>query len=200
MNKMTNSKSARVSACLVMLVMLVSMTSDVQGQALSKPIKIDCVAFGTQTQMGKTFNVKIIINEFSEPSDRDILLEAFKKAGNQGVYNAVTKMQSKGRLSMPGTVGYDVNYVREITSASGRTIRMVTNRPISIGEVWSNSRSKGYDLSIIEINLSNDKDTKPKGTLLPAARLRIDKKTGEIELETYKFPWRLDNVVVWGEK
>ena len=46
--------------------------------------------------MGKTFNVKIIIQEFSEPGDREILLEAFKKAGNKGVFNAVEKDAFEG--------------------------------------------------------------------------------------------------------
>jgi hypothetical protein len=101
---------------------------------------------------------------------------------------------------LPGTVGYDIKYVREIPSASGRTIRTVTDRPIRIGEVWTSSRSMSYNLSILELSLPNDKDAKGKGTLLPAAELKINKKTGEIELETYKFPWRLENVIYWGEK
>ena len=198
MVRVTKSNLIRAGAMIIALAMLLGIRS--YGQVLSKAQTFDCTAFGTQTQMGKTFSVHIIIQEYSEPGDREILLEAFKKAGNQGVYNAVEKMHSKGRLSMPGTVGYDVNYAREIPSATGRTIRLVTNRPISIGEAWSNSRSKGYNLSILELNLPNDKDAKGKGTLLPAAQLRINKKTGEIELETYKFPWRLENVIVWGEK
>jgi len=198
MEKFGKSKSIKASVLVVVLAMLVSMRS--YGQALSKPISIDCVAFGTQTQMGKTFNVKILIQEFSEPGDREILLEAFKKAGNKGVFNAVDKMHSKGRISLPGTVGYDINYAREIPSATGRTIRLVTNRPIRMGEVWSSSRSMSYNLSILELILPKEKDAKGKGTLLPAAKLRIDKKTGEIELEAYKFPWRLDNVIEWGEK
>lgn len=198
MKNFSNSKIVNVSLSMVMLAMWVSMKS--YGQELSKPIKIDCTAFGTQTQMGKTFNVKILIEEFSEPGDREILLDSFKKAGSKGVFNAVSKMHSKGRISLPSTVGYDINYAREIPSASGRTIRLVTNRPISIGEVWTSSRSMNYNLSIIELNLPNDKDAKGKGTLLPGAELKINKKTGEIELETYKFPWRLENVTYWGER
>ena len=52
-----------------------------------------------------------------------------------------------------------------------------------------------YNLSILELNIPKEKDAKGKGTLLPAAELKINKKTGEIELETYKFPWRLENVI-----
>lgn len=198
MEKIMNSKITRRIAVIMVLSLLVGMKS--YGQALSKPEKIDCVAFGTQTQLGKTFNVKILIQEYSEPGDREILLDAFKKAGSKGLFNAVSKMHSKGRISLPSTVGYDINYAREIPSASGRTIRLVTNRPISIGEVWTSSRSMNYNLSIVEFNLPNEKDAKGKGSLLPAAELKINKKTGEIEIETYKFPWRLENVVTWDER
>ncbi len=149
---------------------------------------------------GEDFQCPDPYRGFSEPGDREILLEAFKAAGNKGVFNAVEKMHSKGRLSMPGTVGYDINYAREIPSASGQTIRLVTNRPIRIGEVWSSSRSMNYNLSILELNIPKEKDAKGKGTLLPAAELKINKKTGEIELETLRFPWRLENVNVWGER
>ena len=46
---------------IVVLALLLSMRSYGQEKSNMKPIKIDCVAFGTQTQMGKTFNVKIHI-------------------------------------------------------------------------------------------------------------------------------------------
>ena len=101
---------------------------------------------------GQTFSVNIIIQEYSEPSDKQILLDAFNKGGSQGLYNAVTKMQSKGHIAITGTVGYDINYIREFPSATSRKIRLVTNRPITFGEVWSDSRSMSYNLSILELN------------------------------------------------
>ena len=100
---------------------------------------------------GKTFSVTLIIQEYSEPSDKQILLDAFNKGGSQGLYNAVTKMHSKGHLAITGTVGYDINYIREFPSATSRKIRLVTNRPITFGEVWSDSRSMSYNLSLLEL-------------------------------------------------
>ncbi len=40
---------------------------------------IDATAFGTSTQLGRNFSVKIIIYEFSSPEDRDILVQAFRR-------------------------------------------------------------------------------------------------------------------------
>jgi hypothetical protein len=89
---------------------------------------IDATAFGTSTQLGRNFGIKIIIYEFSSPEDRDVLIQAFQKGQNDGLRNAFEKMTSVGRITIPGTVGYDLSYIREIITATGRTIRFVTNR------------------------------------------------------------------------
>jgi hypothetical protein len=203
MEKIKSLSFTKASVLFMLLVILVRMTSYSQSNGSSKPQKIDCMAYDPQTQMGQmgtVFKVKILIQEYSPPEDRETLLQAFNQAGNKGLYNAVTKMHSKGRISMAGTVGFDINYVTETASASGRTIRLVTNRPVSIGDLPSSSRAMSYDLCILELNIPNDKDAKGNGKLLPAAQLKLNKKTGEIELETYKFPWRLEGVIARGEK
>ena len=64
----------------------------------------------------------------------------------------LSKMKSKGRVRLSsGGVGYQINYIRSIQTANGRTIRLLTDRPIGIGESMCNSRSGDYDISIIEI-------------------------------------------------
>src|SRR6476646_8493842 len=194
---MEKVKKTRFSGTIVALVLLASIGSSVETLAKEKYETINCTAFGQGTQLGKTFSVNIIIQEYSEPSDKQILLDAFAKGGSQGLYNAVSKMQSKGHIAITGTVGYDINYLREFPSATGRKIRLVTNRPITIGEVWTNSRSMSYNLSILELDIPKETGAKGKGTLLPAAELKLNKKTNEIEIEAYKNPWRLASVIDW---
>lgn len=199
MEKVKRTSFRRASIVIVALVLLAGICSSAEAEK-HKYETINCTAFGQGTQLGKTFSVTIIIQEYSEPSDRQILLEAFTKGGSQGLYNAVTKMQSKGHLAITGTVGYDINYIREFPSATSRKIRLVTNRPITFGEVWSDSRSMSYNLSLLELNIPAGKGKKGTGTLLPAAELQLNKKTNEIEIEAYKNPWRLANIIDWGEK
>ncbi len=195
------SRITTISFIVVVLVLLAGIGSSVEAKTKPKYETISCTAFGEGTQLGQTFSVNLIIQEYSEPSDKQILLDAFNKGGSQGLYNAVTKMKSKGHLAITGTVGYDVNYIREFPSATNRKIRLVTNRPITFGEVWSDSRSMSYNLSLLELNIRPlQKDTKGTGTLLPAAELQLNKKTNEIEIEAYKNPWRLADVIDWGEK
>src|SRR5690349_24802759 len=71
---------------------------------------IDATTFGTSTKMGRNFGVKIIIYEFSGPEERDVLVEAFQKGQNDGLVNALEKMKSVGRITIPGTLGYDLSF------------------------------------------------------------------------------------------
>ena len=157
---------------------------------------IDATAFGTSTQMGRNFGVKIMIYEFSGPDDRDILVQAFQRGQHDGLYNALMKMKSVGRIQIPGTLGYDLSFIREILTPEGRTIRFVTNREILFGESYWNSQSKSFNLTAGEINL-NDKDKdKSAGVLFPAAQLIVNNE-GELQLDLRQNPWRLTNIIEW---
>ena len=157
---------------------------------------IDATAFGTSTQLGKNFGVKITIYEFSSPEDRDILVQAFQHGQNDGLVSALEKMESVGRISIPGTLGYDLSYIREILTPTGRTIRFVTNRKIAFGEAYWSTESKSFNLTAGEINVNDDDKSKSDGVLFPAAQLIINEK-GELQVELKQNPWRLTNIIEW---
>ena len=155
---------------------------------------IQAIAMGQSTQLGQRYNVTIIIYEFSTDDDQKALIEAFKAAGQPGLYNAVTKMKAHGHMAITGTLGYDINYIKEFKMPDGsRKIRLVTDRPLRFGEMWSDSRSSDYNLSAAEIVLSPEKD-KTSGVLMPALELKFDDKTNELKLETFQNPWKLINI------
>jgi len=178
---------------LVSLLMIASLPSF--GQRASTET-IDATAFGTSTQMGRNFGIKIIIYEFSTPEDRDILVQAFQKGQNDGLVNALEKMRSVGRIQIPGTVGYDLSFIREILTPTGKTIRFVTNRKIAFGESYWDTQTKSFNLTAGEINI-NDKDkSKSDGVLFPAAQLIVNKE-GELQWELNQNAWRLTNIIEW---
>ena len=163
-------------------------------QKLPKSITIQAQAMGTSTQLGRSYSVTAIINEYSPPEDQKILLAAFTEKGNEGLVNALSKMSSKGRLAITGTLGGDLAYIRKFPMPDGSVkIRMVTNRLLRFGEVWADSRSSDYELSGMEVILNKDK-SKNTGTLLPAAKLKVNKE-GQMEIELYQNPWKLVNVM-----
>lgn len=180
---------------LVFLALLVPTprTSAQDGVKLPKALYIQAQAMGEQQQLGRTFNVTVIIEEYSTADDQKALIEAFNEKGNEGLVNAVTKMKSKGRIAITGTLGYDLNYIRKFAQPDGSTkFRMVTDRPITFGEAWSMSRSMDYNLSAVEFIFPADKK-KNTGTLLPLCQLKLDKEK-HLEVEVYQNPWNLVEV------
>jgi hypothetical protein len=160
---------------------------------------IDATAFGTSTQLGRNFGVKLMIYEFSDPEDRDILVQAFQKGQNDGLVNALGKMKSVGRIQIPGTLGFDVSFIREIETPTGRTIRFVTNRKIAFGESYWDTQSKSFNLTAGEITINNADKSKSAGVLFPATQLIVNKE-GELQFDLNQNPWRLTNIIEWNKR
>ncbi len=171
----------------------VSISSAQDGQKLAKSIHIQAQAMGQSTQMGQNFSVNLIIDEFSTDDDQKGLIEAFQQKGNEGLVNALSKMKSKGRMAITGTLGYDVAYARQFSLPDGSTkIRLVTNRLITFGEAWADSRSMDYSLSGVEVILNPD-EKKNSGVLFPVAKLKLNKEN-HIELDLWQNEWKLVDV------
>jgi len=184
-------KLINASLAIAGLILLVNSTA--MAQKLPKRIYIQAQAMGQSTQLGQSFNITVSIEEYSTPDDQKALLGAFAEKKNEGLVNALSKMKTKGRLSITGTLGYDVTYIRSFPQPDGTTkIRLVTNRPITFGEAWSDSRSSDYNLSALEIILSPNKK-KNSGSLAPACQFKMDKEN-QIQLELLQNEWKLVDV------
>jgi hypothetical protein len=169
------------------------------GFAQNRRETYQATARGTGTQMGRMFSVNIIINQYSNDEERATLLEAFSNHGSRGLSDALTDFPSKGHIAITGTIGYDIAYVRVFPTETGRKIRILTNRRISIGEARNDTRSRDYDLSAIELDLSAVKGDS-KGALLPACMFTVDQTSKEIIVETYQNPWDLVNIIDWAQR
>jgi len=174
------------------LLLLMAIGTMAQAQ---KRMTIQATAMGTSTQLGKIYNVNIIIEQFSTPADQKALIEAFKRSGQDGLVNVLEDMRPKGRVRFAsGGVGNDVKYIIELPSDKGRRFRLVTDRYLSFGALYYNPRSNDYNVGAIELTITPD--GKGSGTVLPACRLTMDKKTQQVEIETYQNPWNLSNFIV----
>jgi hypothetical protein len=180
--------------CLFFLL-LVGIGTIVQAQD-QEPMIIQATARGTSTQMGKMINVNIHIDQFSTQDDRKTLIDAFKRSGQDGLVDALDHMKGKGRFSTPYGVGNEVKYIIELPPDKGRRhIRLVTDRRIAFGEAYNSTRSEEYSVGAIDLFLTPD-GKGSEGTALPACKLTVDKKTQQIEVETYQNPWQLTNLMI----
>src|SRR5258708_6722892 len=132
-----SSKSYRISSLILAILIFTSIC----GHA-SKQETIQAQAFGTTTMAGKSFGVTINIEDYSTPADQKALIDAFNSGGHDEMVKVLSKMKSKGRVRLSsGGVGYQISYIRNIQTANGRRIRLLTDRPIGIGEAMFNTRS-----------------------------------------------------------
>jgi hypothetical protein len=175
--------------CLVVLV----GAGAVQAQ---KRIRISANAKGTSTQLGRIVPVKILIEGLSTPEDQKSLIEGFKRDRTEGVRSALEKMQPKGRISPERSVGNDVKYIREFPAKNGqRRFRLITDRNLAMAELRGGTRSSDYAVGALELTLNADGKS-GTGVMLPACMLKLNKKTNEVEIETYQNPWKLENFLI----
>ena len=189
------STRCKVVFFVVAVTLLMAMTG-IASLARDKNETIDATAYGTSTQLGRNVGITVIIYEFSTPEDRQVLVEAFQKGQNQGLVNALQKMKAVGRIQIPGTLGYDLAFIRMIPTPTGRTIRFVTNRKITFGEAYTDSQTQAFDLTAGEFQLNEQDKSKSAGVLYPACQFTIN-KDGELQIELNQNAWRLSNIIDW---
>jgi hypothetical protein len=177
------------------LILLITSVAGISF-AREKAETIDATAMGTSTQMGRVGTVRIIIYDYSTPEDRQILMQAFQKGQSDGLANALGKMKAVGRIQIPGTVGYDLSFIRDIPTPTGRKIRFITNRKIAFGENYWDTQSKSFNLTAGEINIDKENKDKSAGVLYPATQLVIN-KDGELQFDLNQNAWKLTNIIDW---
>jgi hypothetical protein len=157
---------------------------------------IEASAMGTGTQLGQVIGITVDIYDFSTPEDRQILVQAFTKGQNQGLVNALGKMKAVGHISITGTLGYDLSFIKLINTPTGRTIRFVTNRQIRFGEAFTDSQSQSFNLTAGELDVNDTDKSKSTGKLYPAAQLVIDKE-GKLQIDLNQNAWNLVDLIDW---
>ncbi|HTP67264.1 MAG TPA: hypothetical protein VMJ35_00020 [Dongiaceae bacterium] len=180
-----------------LLLVLLGIATIAQAQ---EGMTIQATARGTSTQMGKIADVNIYIESYSTTEDRAALINAFKTKGQSGMVEVLSDMKPKGRIRFAsGGVGNDIKYIFELPpSAKGRKLRLVTDRNLAFAELYAGTRSRDYDVGAIELELTPD--GKGTGTVLPACKLTVNKKTKQVEIETYQNPWDLTNFIITKDK
>jgi hypothetical protein len=181
------------TGALLLIGLMIALSAPVFAQ---KAETIEATAMGTGTQLGRNFNIRLVIKDYSTAKERQTLADAFRQGQNQGLVGALRKMRAVGRISLPSTVGYDVSYIRMIPTPTGRKIRFVTSRPITFGELANNTVSQQYNLSGGEFDLDDHNKNKSTGVLFPAAMLSIDKQ-GQLQIDLRQNAWNLVAIIDW---
>ena len=95
-----------------MTVALTMTALKIGAQDKPKRETIQAQAMGQNRAAGKNFNVTVSIDSYSTPDDQKLLIDAFNQGGQAALSKSLSKMQSKGRVAVTGTLGYSIAYVR----------------------------------------------------------------------------------------
>lgn len=130
----------------------------------------------------KSGQVLITIERWSSPEERNQLIAAFNKGGQEEMMKVLTKFPSVGFIRLPRTLSYELHYAYQWPQPDGgRIIIIATDRKISAQEVRSNPISMDYPYELIQMEVN--KEGKGEGRVSWATK--ISKGKDGIELENY---------------
>jgi hypothetical protein len=155
---------------------------------------------------GANQSIRINVNRWSSPSQRQQLISTFFEKKQDGLLKALEKQPEMGRFNFPGYMGPDPNNTMRLGTDiryamnfpgedGGRRIVIITPRVIGFREAANQPRTYDYPFTLFEMRF--DSGGKGEGRMAYATQINFDKKKNSIELENYSSePVRLNNLVL----
>ncbi len=174
-------------------------------------VTISCWALNmSNTATGANQTIQIMINKWSSPSQRTLLIDTFFEKKQDGLLRALEQQPELGRFNFPGYMGPDPNNIMRLGTDiryamsfpgedGGRRIVIITPRVIGFRESVNQPRTVDYPFTLFEMHF--DQSGKGEGKMSYALQINFDKKKNNIELENYcSEPVRLNNLVLETKK
>jgi len=120
-------------------------------------------------------------------------LAGFKKVLTEGGPDALYKVlrsSAMGQVKTTQSYVYAIYLAISVPTEKGRTVRLVTERPVFTKEVVRDQDTLEYIYSYIELTL--DKNGKGTGKMLGTAKIFVD-KNGKVDVDTHGQPETLAN-------
>jgi hypothetical protein len=130
-----------------------------------------------------TLSIDLSITRWSTPAERDMVVTTLLEQGSARLLQVLRAMPPVGRLSTPGTTGFELRYA-SVTSAGGTDrIFLLTDRPVGFWEASSSSRTLDYPFTVIELRVRPN--GQGDGKIVVAARVSLDRATRTISFEDF---------------
>jgi hypothetical protein len=176
----------------VALMSLLGLNFAGSAQTRGEPERFDASYVDINT--GRTGPVQISVTRWSTPAERATLQQALFNKGQEALLNALRDMSAVGRISAPGSIGWELRFAEQrALPDGGREIILATDRPMSFWEVVNQPRSAQYPFTWVQFRVG--RDGKGEGKVAVAARLTGEKADDLIEVEDFAIsPVRLQNI------
>jgi hypothetical protein len=129
--------------------------------------------------------LEVRLNRYTPEFDRKTVETALKEGGYPRFLLALRNSPEVGQLVLGGGEPFAIRYAREKVEAGGRTIVLVTDKPVFFiggGRSGGTKPRAGYEVAVLQIQL--DGKGQGSGTMAAAARVRPD-GDGGVLLDDY---------------
>jgi hypothetical protein len=161
-------------ACLIALICAAAVRF-VPAQAQTKIVPEEFSAIYTNiSNVGAVgaLPITIRIRRWTGDDEHVSMMRTLSKDGTEALLRDLQDAKSVGSIGTPQTLAYDLRYARQYPlDGGGRRIILMTDRPMSVFERFSGSRTRDYPLTWIELKL--DSAGQGEGSMFLAARLRL---------------------------
>jgi hypothetical protein len=188
-------KRVTLSLVLIACASVVASARHQQAPFQNLPLHLTANAINmSNIGTGQVGTVDITIDRWSGDNERERLLTTFTEKGPEKLLDALQDNKAVGRISAPGSIGYQLRYARLTKFGDGGAkIVALTDRPITGWEAINRPRSFDYPFTLVQLQL--DSHGEGEGKLSVATKITYDQSEREIGLETYASePVRLQNV------
>lgn len=120
----------------------------------------------------QTNRIEVTIERWSTIEERRGFLEALQSGGQEALLKAMEPVDV-GYVRVNSSLGYRLRTAARMDSDKGRTVRVVTDRPISFAESMKAIRSPDYPFGVIEFTVPED-GSAGEGALIFAAQVGFD--------------------------
>ena len=177
-----------VRAAIVLTAVLVLEASTWVGAQAARPATAPEVFSATaqaKTASSATSGaLEVRVSRYTPDFDRKIVEEALRLGGYPQFVTALRNAPEVGQLTLAGSQPYAIRYARETADGGGRTILVVTDRPVFfVGSGRADPKPRaGFEVAVVRIQV--DAAGQGQGTMAAAARVRPD-GNGGVLLDDY---------------
>jgi hypothetical protein len=152
-------------------------------------------AVSTEDEKSAAGRIEIFVERWSTDADSENLRVASSDKSPGALLAALGKdLRRVGVVQVPGLQGSgarvrdrrarNIKFAREVKTATGRQIILVSDQRLGLGENPRDFRSSQPEFTLIDIRLGPDGNG--VGKVAPASKVTYNKETRTLELENYK--------------
>jgi hypothetical protein len=151
----------------------------------AKPVKEKfsgrLVLWAAGPMTGQSTRLTMQVDRWTTDDEKRALFNTLKESGSDALLVAMRK-NIVGYIWTTSSTRYKLNIASTFQTEKGRTVRLITERPITFAEQMAGTpRSRDYEFGVIEFTL--DEKNSGEGVIFPTAKVGVDDK-GNLTVES----------------